>query len=311
VSVRVVPFDAVPGSVAGSRVVRPVWALATVEARAYLRSIPLWLGFALAGAQWLFTDLAQERWVGSQYTDVVGMAPATAYVGVFVAATLIGLRDRMGQATPLSSVGPVDPGTVASARLLGGLVPVALIVVMLSAGVVWLDQRGGIVVGGVHVLPQPADLVLIPVLVGLAVATGIAAAQLVRSRAVVVGVGSLVILLTTVTSWMFGAADAFLPAPYAPRTVDLGAGFDTRSAPAGWRLVAPDSVGEHWRRSSFEQAAVGWHIVYVVGLLALLVAVVQRVHGRRAQAAALAAGGLVACVIGGVLQVVARTGPWV
>ena len=291
----------------------PVAVLGRLEARRFLTSIPLWCGAALTVLLWATTDPRKESWVGATWSEFVGIAPTFMCIGAFVAASLIGMRDQFNDSTPVTGAAPVSSGDRVLARLLGGTVPVLVVTILAAAVVVYIHWIGGVVVGNVLHTPAVADVVMIPVLAALAVTSGIAAGQLVRSRPVVTIGGSIVIFFTSVMSWVFdgGRTDLTPAVPYQPAEVSLGVSFDPSTAPSGWIISPPDQDANVWRRASFEPAALWFHSLYVLGLALLFAALARRAHGPSRAGMTLTILGTVAALTGGVMQFVVRTGTYV
>ena len=284
-----------------------VAALGSFEARRFLRSWPFWVGLALTVLQAATVDLDHEEWAGSAYQNFTGMSWPTTYVGAFVAAVLIGSRDRLDPAIPLSATTPVDGASRTAARLMGGSALVAVSAVAASLSWVYLKASGGIFVAGDRITPSVVEIALVPVTVALAVACGIAASQFLGRAVLIVG-GSLLILITTVAGWIFGPAIDVLPAAlYLPRDIDLPADFDPATAPASWILEAPSSDEPNWQRVSFELPSVGMHLVYVAGLAVVVSAIAVRAHGRHRIARVLGVIGVTATLVGGVGQYLVRS----
>jgi hypothetical protein len=286
-----------------------VVALAGLEARRYLRSPTLLIGCALTTFLWFNMEIDHEEWVGSGLQQVA-TAAFPLYIGAFVAAALIGMRDNISASTPIATTTPLTTGECTTARLIAGVVPVSLATICVGAMLVYVKANDGIVFDATRRMPPIAELILIPALVGLAVASAIAAGQLVRSRVAVTLGGGLVVFVTTAVYWIFGnGAVRFLVPPVVnPREVKLPLTFTPADAPDHWIVTAPDEYTRHWHRVVFDTGSTWWHLVYIVGLAALLGAIARRVHGPSRPAAWLMSGGCLAAVAGGVLQLVTRTG---
>ncbi len=301
-----------PGLPTSGRGDRPVLALAGIEARRFVRSMPFWIGAGLTILNWTLPSRENEEWTGAAYQHLMGVTPPFLYIGTFISAVIIGMRDHVGDATPVVGSTPVDAGSRVVGKLLGGMSLVAVTSALLAAGYVWLEIDGGIAIGTERVMPQAPGLALILALTAFAVATGITVGQFVRSRAVVIVGGSILIFLTSVTSWIFGSTIDLTPAvTYNPMTIDLGEGFVPSTAPSSWILDGPDEPGSHWTRLSFEQAALSFHVAYVVGLTLLAWALARRAHGASTVGRTLGIVGATITIGAGIAQFAVRTGTYV
>jgi len=273
--------------------------LARIEARLMLRHPAPWAGAGLAALMaWNVWD---EAWSGQRYQMLIASA-TPLMLGISLASVSAFGRELV----PVADAAPMDRSRRSVARLLGGL-PLVLIAVLLAAGVfIWLRARGGLPLGDEpgrtvhahHTLPEMLQPVL---LAALAVAVGAAVVHVVRRR---LAASILLVLgwfLLGPTYWMFnGPVVTWLtPVQVQPTSVVAGpAETDPTTFPADWLLTGPGPYQDHWVRVVVSPAVAWWHLVYLVGLIALAVAVA--VPGRLR--AALVAGGLALAVTGVVLQ---------
>lgn len=291
---------------------RALAAVAGLEARRFLRSVPWWIGLGLSLLMWAMADLRTENWLGAKYHELVGIAPFTTYTGAFISGALVGMRDRRKDVTSLATATPVSAPTRFTGRLLGGYSLVAIAVISLVIGYGYLRVAGGITVGGARVMPKGPDLVLIVALVAFAVSSGVAAGRLCGSRSGVLVGGSIAIFLTTASNWIFGPLVDFLPTGgFSPRDVNLGADYDPSTAPLDWMLETPRLESGIWQTKGYEQAAVSWHVVYVVGLTLLAAALARRSDGANRTPSVLAIAGAAAVAVGGIVQLLVRSGTYV
>ena len=115
------------------------------------------------------------------------------------------------------------------ARLLAGIVPVALIAVVVVAGEIWLRQRGGLDLGDepgrtLHAHYTLPELIQPVLLAALAVAAGAAVVHVVRQRLVASIVLVVGWFLFGATYWLFGGPVVRWLAPIQPQPmlVEIG-----------------------------------------------------------------------------------------
>lgn len=273
--------------------------LALIEARRMLAHPGWWLGSALSALMaWNIWD---ESWSGQRYTGLVASA-TPVLLGISIASVAAFGRELV----PVAEEAPLDRSRQSAARLLGGLSLVLVCALLVTGVALWLRSIGGTTLGdepgrttqAQHTLPELVQPVL---LAGLAVAVGAAAVHLVRRRLVASVVLALGWFLVGATYWVFnGPVLRWLtPVQVQPVHVDIGPpDTDPTTFPSGWLLSAPGEFQDHWARVVVSPAMALGHDVYLVGLIAVAVAVAVPGRTRRP----LAAGGLVIGAAGVVLQ---------
>lgn len=273
--------------------------LARIEALRMVRHPAPWLGAALAVLMgW---SMWEESWSGQRYTGLVASL-TPLLLGISLASVSAFGRELV----PVADAAPLGRSRRSAARLLGGLPLVLLAAVLVTGVATWLRVTGGVPLGeepgrtvhAHHTFPELLQLVL---LAGLAVAAGAAAVHVLRQRLAASIVLSLGWFLVGATYWIFNGPVLrwIAPVQVQPAYVDVGPPeTDPTTFPAGWLLVAPGEFQDHWARVVVSPAMALWHDLYLVGLVALAVAVAVPGRARRP----LVIGGAVLAVAGVVLQ---------
>jgi hypothetical protein len=292
--------------------VSAVAELARLEARRYVRSPAFLIGVGLSAFVFAQTDLHSEDWVGAAHESLFS-ATFPLFAGTFVAATYIGSRDLLPMHTALADTTPVTAQQRTLARLLGGLAPVAVIALLAALAALRVELADGIILGSTRRSLVSAELLLVVLLSALAVATAIAAVQLVRSRAVVAIAGVIVLFLTTAMYWVFGTTILrdLSPALFGTKRVNIPPSVLLDQTPSHWVLDPPDRYQQHWQRVVFDQASVALHGLYVAGLTVFVAALACRAGRHNRPATRVAIVGVALAATGGLLQFTVRTGAWV
>lgn len=291
---------------------RSILATARVEAGRMARHPVFLVGLAATVGQIMIRPGAED-WAGQSHYES-WTAWTFAWIGALVAAALAAGRERFAGEPDLFPATPVTPGD----RVLGtglGLVGPALAASLAVASVAVMNARAGgfdLGDGGYSRSLTPsffewAQPVLLVVLAGV---VGIALAQLRRGRLPALLVAVMAIFLGGTVIWafqdhparvmhpfMFPAYEQRLPDSFEP--IGRGAGDPP--------LIPPDEHTDVWRAVRFDTGALGWHLVYVAGLILVGVWIATRMADRRehgSRARWLVFAGLPLVLIGATLQVV-------
>ncbi|MDN4163411.1 hypothetical protein [Nocardioides abyssi] len=285
------PRDAGPSSVR---------VLAGLEARRMLRHPAPWCGLALAVvAAW---DASQAEWSGASYTGLAASV-GPLLLGISLAAVASSGRGLV----PLAEDAPVAETQRSAARLLGGLALVGLVAVVVAAVATGLRLAGGVDLGDEpgrtlhahHTLPELLQPVL---LAAVAVCLGALAVRVLRHRLA----ASLVLALGWFLVWVYwlwqGPVVRYVALlQVQPVSVEVGPlQADPTTFPADWLLTGPGEHQDHWARVVVSPELAAWHDVYLLGLVAVLAALVVGGRSRRWWVA----GGLVLASLGVAAQVV-------
>jgi len=262
---------------------KTVRTLALLEARRLLRHPAPWVGLVLS-VLWARSALGEQTWSSAGYEGLAAsVSPLLA--GISLAAVSAFAREHV----PLAEEAPTSRAERSAARLLAGLVLVALVAAVVGGVTVWLRLRGGLPLGDepgatAHAHYTAPELLQPVVLAGFAVALGAAVAHLVRQRLVAAILLVLGWFLVGATYWIYpeGVAVRLTPLQVQPLDLDVGApATDPTTFPSDWLLSTPGAHQDHWARLVVSPALAAWHLVYVVGLTALLAGVAVPGRTRR------------------------------
>ncbi|MDQ3569203.1 MAG: hypothetical protein M3450_01540 [Actinomycetota bacterium] len=285
---------------------------ARVEAGRMGRHPAFLIGLAASVAQ-ITLRPGSEDWAGqSHYLSSV--AWTFTWIGALIAAALAAGRQRFASDPDLFPATPATPADRALGTALGLLGP-ALVTALTVAFVAGMNARaGGFILGdeGYSRAMRPnlfhwAQPVLLVVLAGV---VGIALAQLPRGRLPALMVAVMAVFFGGTVIWAFQVHPIRVLHPFMFPTYEQR--LPDSFSPAGWGagdppLNPPDEYTSFWRAVRFDTSALGWHLVYVGGLILLGVWVATRIadrgeHGSRTRWLVLA--GLPLVLIAGVAQVV-------
>ena len=179
-----------------------IGALARIEGRRMLRHPAPWLGLVLVA--WWVQNTFEQSWTGARYN---GLVPALT--PLLLGISLASLSAFGRELVPVADDAPMDFSRRSYARLLAGIVPVALTTVIVVAGEVWLRTRGGLDLGDepgrtVHAHYTLPELIQPVLLAALAVAVGAALVHVIRQRLVASIVLVVGWFLFGPTYWLFG-----------------------------------------------------------------------------------------------------------
>ena len=291
---------------------RSVRAIAGVEGRRLVRHPAFLLGLAASVLQ-VMVRPGTESWAGQTHY-VSSIAWTFVWVGTLVAAAAVAGRQRF-HADP--DLFPATPSTPAD-RVLGTALALAgpvLVTALFIAFVAVMNARaGGFTLGeepySVAIRPSPFEWAQPVLLVALAGVVGILLSQLPRARlaALIGGVVAGFIGGTFIWAFQrhpFRVLHPFMYPSYEDRLPGTFSPDDW--APGDRPLLPPDDFSVHWRAVRFDDAALGWHLAYVAGLVLVGVWMAARLADRGERTASvsrllLAAAPLL--LIGGVAQVV-------
>jgi hypothetical protein len=253
-----------------------------------------------------------EEW-GGQGHYAASTSWTFVWVGILVAAALTAGRQRLTADPDLFPATPVTPADRVMATALGLVGPAMATTAAVGTAALLNARAGGFTLGedgytrsfnsGFFELAQP---VLLTVLAGV---VGIALAQLRRGRLPALLIAAMALFFGGTVVWAFQAHPVRVLHPFMyptyeqrlPDTFSPG-GFAGDAAP----LLAPDEWSSFWREVRFDPPALGWHLVYVGGLILLGVWLAVRTADRGDHAARirwLLYAGLPLLLIGGVTQV--------
>lgn len=257
------PAVTMPATALRQRSVR--WALARSEGRRLLRHPLFILGFTVA----LFA-FASNAGSGESISALAGGAYQFIGFGLggttFLAACLAANRERRDAAEDLYAAAPLSKRVRTEAALLSiawaGLACTGLTGI---AALVLAGPDGGLVIDGQRYALRPLELVQGPLYVVFAGTLGVLVGRWTR-RTYPAVVGALVLLLPPV---------AWLP----------------------W-IVFGDGVPQGYSSDWLDHASVGWHVIGLVGMVAVAIAGARGRHDRRPRVALLFLVGLGAAVAG-------------
>ncbi|MBA2955934.1 hypothetical protein HZF07_19585 [Nocardioides sp. CGMCC 1.13656] len=248
--------------------------LARMEARLMLRHPAPWTGAVLSALMaWNIWD---EDWSGERYQMLIASV-TPLLLGISLASVSAFGRELV----PVADAAPMDRSRRSVARLVGALPLVGVAAVLIAGVFIWLRAIGGLTLGDEpgrtvhahHTLPEMLQPVLLAV---LAVAIGAAMVHVLRRRLAASILLALGWFLLGPTYWIFNGPvlTFFSPVQVQPMTVDIGPPeTDPSTFPAGWLLTGPGPYQDYWGRVVVSPAMAAWHDVYLVGVIALAVAV--------------------------------------
>ncbi len=272
----------------------PTAELARVEAVRMLRHPAPWLGLLLS--LWWLKGVFEENWASARYEGLL-TAFSPLLLGLSMAAVTSFARGR----TALAEDAPVSASNRAVARLLGALPLIGVVAAIVAGGAIYLRATGGIRLGDepgltLHAQYSLPELLQPVLLAGFAIALGAAVVHLVRSQLAAHVLVFVFWFLVGASYWLFQGrtVEAFTPLQVQPNYVNVGpAANDPTTFPSDWLLSAPGEYQHYWARLVVSPELAAWHDLYLLGLTALLVAVVVPGRARRPL---LAIGGVVAAV---------------
>lgn len=286
-------------------------AIARVEAARMARHPVFLIGLAASVIQITFRP-EYEDWAGQNHFES-WVAWTFTWIGALVAAALTAGRERFASEPDLFPATPATPADRVLGTALGLLGPAAAATLAAAFAASMNARTGGFELGdqGYSRSVTPSVLawaqpVLLVVLAGV---LGIALAQLRRGRLPALMVAVMAVFVGGSVIWAFSGhpfrvLHPFMFPAYEQRLPDS---FD----PAGWGagdppLNAPDEHTSFWQAIRFDTGALGWHLVYVAGLILLGIWVAARLAdrdegGRRSLW--LVVAGLPLLLVGGLAQI--------
>jgi hypothetical protein len=263
---------------------RSVRAIARTEARRMVRHPAFLLGLAASVLQVLFPGT--ESWAGqTQYRSSI--AWTFVWVGMLVAAAAVAGRQRLHVDPDLF---PATPSTAADRVLgtaLGLLGPVVMTASFVAFAAVMNARAGGFTLGeepySEAIRPSIFEWAQPVLLVALAGVVGILLAQLPRARLTALIGSVLAGFIGGTVVWAFQAHPFRVLHPFMFPTYEdrLPGTFNPDAwAPGDPPMLPPDEFTAHWRAVMFDDAALGWHLLYVGGLVLLGVWVAARLADR-------------------------------
>jgi hypothetical protein len=286
----------------------PAFALGTIEAGRLLRHpVTIWMAIlAVAFTAFLHAELATD--VGAWYQALTGLPLVVLSLGMPILGVLVGSRSWHDRTVELYASDPVTDGLRSGAQilafgLLAGIATAAVAVGWVATRAwgglpvffdestgVWRDIPLGVSFPTARVAPSLPELLQGPAAVFVMGLAGIALGRWVPTRWTIVALFPAVLAYWIVVSWgVEGEARWFLP-------------FVNAAQEIGWVTTNADGSGVGIVQG-YNAAAIGWHLVYLLGVSTVLGGLlVGRIRRRGTQ---LAVGiGVAVAVVGGVAQLV-------
>lgn len=276
----------------GRSAARALLALWRVEGRRVLFHPTFLLGWALSATFFVVASTTDGNDAGLVYTLFTqwGLVPAAA--GTFIAANLCALRSRRHRTDELFAAAPLSVAARTVASLLAVAWAVGACVVLLGGSVLLLQLWNGAAVAfpeGVRYLtPSPIEVVQGPAVVAVFGAFGVLVARWIPTRAM--APLAIIAMFTQMlgVSWSLAwPARWFHPIAW-------------HQLPGRWVDTGPNEGYQIFE--GFHVAALGWHVLYLVGVVVVLGALAVRRHGPHAGARAALIAGLAVAAAGGTLQ---------
>lgn len=289
-----------------------VLAIARVEAGRMARHPAFLIGLA-ASVILITLRPGSEDWAGQSHYES-SVAWTFTWIGALVAAAVTAGRQRFASEPDLFPATPATPADRVLGTALGLLGPVGAAALAVVFVAVMTARAGGFELGDEgysrSVTPSVLEWVQPVLLVLLAGVVGVALAQLRRGRLPALIVAVMAVFIGGTAIWAFQGHPVrvlhpFMFPSYEQRLPDS---FD----PAGWGagdlpLNPPDEYTSFWRAIRFDTGALGWHLVYVAGLILLGIWLAARLADRDesgSRAPWLVLAGLPLLLIGGLAQIV-------
>ena len=291
---------------------RSIRAIAAVEAGRLVRHPAFLLGLAASVLQ-VIVRPGTESWAGQTHY-LSSIAWTFVWVGTLVAAAAVAGRQRFHADPDLFPATPSTPADRVLGTALGLAGPVAVTALFVAFVAVMNDRAGGFILGeepySVAIRPSPFEWAQPVLLVAFAGVVGILLAQLPRARLAALIGGVLAGFIGGTFIWAFQGQPFRVLHPFMYPTYEdrLPPAFSPEGwAPGDGPLLPPDDFSVHWRAVRFDDAALGWHLLYVAGLVLAGVWIAARLADRGERTSPigrllLAAAPLV--LVGGVAQVV-------
>ena len=303
----------VPGPLADRGTTRrePMLVLARIEAGRMVLHPAFLVGLAATVAS-LTIRRGTEDWAGQGYYTAA-TAWTFLWMGTLAAAAMVAGRERFVADPDLFPATPATAADRVLATALGLLGPALVAAATVAAIAVLKVRAGGFVVGDEGysraINPSVFEWVQPVLLVVLAGVVGITVAQLRRGRLAVLLVLILAVYIGGMMIWAFQAHPVRVLHPFMFPSYEQV--LPDSFTPGAWRpgdppLIPPGEFSTNWHVVRFDPAALGWHLVYIAGLIVLGTAVAVRLadrYERSARAPGLLLVGLPLLVVGGVAQI--------
>jgi hypothetical protein len=300
--------DDAPIGTMGSLRLAPVVQLAVVEGKRMLRHPVFLAGLALVVLSIVQGASGEEDWSGqTAYLLMTGWS--LLWTATMLTAGLVAGRQRFVGDPDLFPGTPIGPSARAAACVLGLAGPAAATAVAAAAFGLRFGLGGQLTAGdppyttSLHYGPlQFAQPVFLVVLAG---AVGVLIAQLRGGRLPVLVATVVVTFYSGIAVWMFGVHPlrVLVPFmwPYYERVIP--------GPPADWTtddppVMPPDQYTDTWREVRVDSLALGFHLVFVVGLILVATWGACRLAGSERPPRWLATVGLALAVVGGLLAVI-------
>lgn len=289
---------------------RPFAAIARAEGTRLLRHPAFLVGLAVSLAAPRLNS-GPEAWPGQHYYETT-VAWTFVWVGTVVAAALVAGRERIVSDTELFPGTPTPPGARVLGTALGLVGPAVATAAAVTAVAAVTVSNGGFVHGGGgyarRITPHLFEWLQPVLLVILAGVVGIAIAQLRRARLATLLAVAILTFFGGSAIWAFQAHPVRVlhPLMYPAYEVRLADSF----TPDGWGpasppLTPPDQDFSAWRETRFDTAALGWHLIFLGGLVLISLSLAIRMADRGEHPARLwvVVAGAALALLGGVAQV--------
>jgi hypothetical protein len=282
-----------------SNVVSATWALSRLEGRRLVRHPAVLVGLAFGAALLINNRLAESN-VPTGFEGLRMLAIPLA-VGTFIAANLGALRNRRHGTAELYEAEPLSARHRTAAHLLSVLWAVAVAVLVAGLTLVTLSVSGGLDVGFVdgirHRTPTIVEVALGPTVVGLFGVVGILMARWIPSVFIPLLAVVAAFPYLLIEAWTLAEGPSGWYTPLWSAAVEGGSWFEV----GGGNGYSPIH--------DFAVAALAWHLVFLIGLIAIGSVIALAKHGWTRRLFLAGGVGVGVAALGAVMQIAAAT-PW-
>ena len=290
---------------------RPILAVARLEGGRMLRHPAFLVGLAVTLAQVTIRP-GSEDWTGQTHY-LTSIAWTFVWIGTLLAAALAAGRERFHADPDLFPATPVPRADRVLGTALGLVGPALVAAIAVVFVAVRRSRAGGFLLGegeyGRAHDPSLFEWAQPIMLVALAGVVGIVVAELRRGRLAALIVALIALFFGGTMIWAFQVHPLRVLHPFMFPTYEesLGSTFTPEGwSPSGPPLIPPGEYHSAWHAVRADTGALGWHLVYVAGLLLVGVWLAARLadggeHVARIRWLLLA--GLPLLLVGGVAQI--------
>ena len=290
---------------------RPILAVARLEGGRMLRHPAFLVGLAVTLAQVTIRP-GSEDWTGQTHY-LTSIAWTFVWIGTLLAAALAAGRERFHADPDLFPATPVPRADRVLGTALGLVGPALVAAIAVVFVAVRRSRAGGFLLGegeyGRAHDPSLFEWAQPIMLVALAGVVGIVVAELRRGRLAALIVALIALFFGGTMIWAFQVHPLRVLHPFMFPTYEesLGSTFTPEGwSPSGPPLIPPGEYHSTWHAVRADTGALGWHLVYVAGLLLVGVWLAARLadggeHVARIRWLLLA--GLPLLLVGGVAQI--------